>query len=626
MCGLVAVIEARGEIDAVALASMRDALAHRGPDAAAQWIEGGVGLGHRRLSIIDRSAEADQPMLSADGRYVLAYNGEIYNYIELREELRASGREFRTRSDTEVLLQAFEQWGDQALNRLNGMFALVLWDRRDKELLVARDRFGEKPLFMTRMPGGGVALASEMKALLRNPLISDEIDQDTLTVYTTSTYFENGPDTLFRAIKRVPAASAIRFDRNGEEIRRWRYWTPDYMAIDETIDEQSAIRRFHDLLKRAVTMRLRADVPVGSSLSGGLDSSLVVAMMAGEREAGTDFIQNTFSARFPDDPVLSEGEYIDAVVQMSGVRPHSVAPDPFRLMEESQALHWQQEEPFLSASIYLQWCVARLAKENDTTVLLDGQGADEILGGYQYYFKAHQLDLIDRGRMLELETSTRLFNGRLALAAEAFGDTSTRRFNHKVAYSLEELEELKATPQGVYGQPWPAGVPDPQPGHRIRRIMAEALQWNSLPLLLRYADRNAMAFSREPRLPYLDYDLVDFCISMPDRVFFSRGWQKYIQRMAAKDYIPESVRWRADKVGYAAPLDIWIRGPMKQWAYDRIFSGAATEVVGYDREALTALWDAHQAGAANNSWALWRWISLNEWLTAGANGGWRRQP
>jgi asparagine synthase (glutamine-hydrolysing) len=623
MCGFAVMVCHGRDINPELLADMRDALAHRGPDAAASWIKKGVGLGFRRLSIIDLTERADQPMTTADGRYVIVFNGEIYNYLELRDELRAEGAVFRTESDTEVLLAALERWKDAALTRLNGMFAFALWDCATQELLVARDRFGEKPLFMTALPDGGIALAFEMKALLRNPDVSDATDLEILGAYTQGRYFESGRDTLFKAIKRVPAATAIRFDRSGKEIRRWRYWTPDYTAVDARIDEPTAIQRFHDLLQRSVRMRLRADVPVGSSLSGGLDSSLIVGMMAQERD-GRNFEQNTFSARFHDDPILSEGEYIDIVAQATRVNVHSVEPDPQQLIEESQRLHWYQEEPFLSASIYLQWCVARLAKQNDTTVLLDGQGADELLGGYQFYYRPYQLDLLDKGLDAKLESETQLFNSRLQHAANRFGADSARRFNAKVAYPLQDLDGLAPLTNLMGPTPYPEGVPASGPGLRIRQILAEALQWNSLPSLLRYADRNAMAHSREPRLPYLDYDLVDFCIGLPEQMLFSRGWQKYVQRMAARNYVPHEVRWRADKVGYAAPLDVWMRGPLKEWCNDRVFGGAITNLPGYDRTALTRLWDAHQSADANNSWALWRWISLNEWMDLGRNAGWRR--
>jgi asparagine synthase (glutamine-hydrolysing) len=603
---------------------MRDALAHRGPDAADQWIEGGVGLAHRRLSIIDVSTASGQPMHSADDRLVLVFNGEIYNYIELRDELRSAGRVFRTEGDTEVLLHALDHWGEAALPRLNGMFAFAMWDRRDRKLLVARDRFGEKPLFIAELPGGGVALASEIKALMRDPALTAEIDPATLQAYASSAYYEEGPRTFFKAVKRMPAAHAAVFDHDGRELRRWRYWTPDYSYTDDGIGEDEAIERFHDLLARSVKMRTRSDREVGSSLSGGLDSSVVVGMLAKGSEGGKAYRQNTFSARFPDDPTMDEGEFIDAVVAGTGVHSHSVTPSPYKLMEESRLLHWHQEEPFLSASIYLQFCVARLAKENGIVVQLDGQGADELLGGYQYYYRSHQLDLLDKGHWSVLEDSTRAFNERMARSAATFKDAG-RRFNAASAYSLPEIEAMRGQnePQGLYqGGPWTEGLPAPAPGGRIRRILAEAMQYNSLPQLLRYADRNAMAFSREGRLPYLDYDLVDFCISLPDRLLFADGWQKYILRKAGEAYIPDNVTWRADKVGYAAPLDLWMRGSMKDWCYEKTFEGPVTDMPGYNAAELKQLWDQHQDGA-NTSWAMWRWISLNEWLTLGQDGGWQ---
>lgn len=621
MCGLVAVIQP-GPVDDRLLARMRDALAHRGPDAATQWIESGLGLAHRRLSVIDTTDASAQPMQSEDGRLVLVFNGEIYNYIELRETLRAAGRVFRTSGDTEVLLQALDHWGEGALPRLNGMFAFALWDRRARRLMVARDRFGEKPLFSARLAGGGIAFASEIKALLHHPAVTRGLDERTLGDYAASAYHEEGENTFFKGVRRVRAAHASLFDERGDEVKTWRYWTPDYDRVDHRIGEAEAIERFHDLLRRSVRLRTRSDVRVGSSLSGGLDSSVVVGMLAEERDAAA-FHQDTFSARFPDDPTMDEGEFIEAVVGASGVKSHAVVPTPERLMAESRTLHYHQEEPFLSASIYLQFCVARLAKENGTIVQLDGQGADELLGGYQYYYRSHQLDLADRGEWDELEAVTAAFNERMAASAATFKDAG-RRFNAATAFSSDDVAQMRSrnapTPK-YWGGPWTEGIPTFAPGGRIRQILAEAMQYNSLPQLLRYADRNAMAFSREGRLPYLDYDLVDFAISLPDRLLFSRGWQKYILRMAGGRYLPDAVTWRADKVGYAAPLDLWMRGPMKDWCYERAFEGPVTEVPGYDAAALRTAWEQHQAGA-NMSWPLWRWISLNEWMSIDRDAGW----
>lgn len=629
MCGLVSVIAPRERLTDEIVAAMRDRLAHRGPDGFGLSVRHAgsmsVALGHRRLSIVDLSDAAAQPMASLDGRQLIAFNGEIYNFVELREELQKLGVAFRTRSDTEVLLAAYRQWGTDCLPRLNGMFAFVIWDEARQQLFVARDRFGEKPLFHARPATGGVAFASEMKALFAHPGIEARVDAKVLARYTAGQYHEDTEETMFEGVRRVPPATAMLLDNTGQVTRQWRYWVPDYSQVEQGRSIEEATGQFLELFRESIRKRLRADVPVGTSLSGGLDSSLIVCALSDMRLNGTQFRQNSFSARFDEDPTLSEGEYIDLVVRRAGVQSHGVSPTPEGLMAESRQLHWHQEEPFLSASIYLQWCVARLAREHSTTVLLDGQGADEVLAGYQYYFRTHQLDLADQLKVGALLRTTRQFNSRLRFASERFKD-SRRRFNHQIAYTVPHLLRSMVRPSAVYAGPYDVGVPPPRRGHRLRRQLAEAVQYNSLPQLLRYADRNAMAFGREGRLPYLDYEFVDWCIRLPDDVLIRDGWQKYVMRTAGEGLLPEQVQWRADKVGYAAPLDVWLRGKLKDWAHERLFDPRLSDVPAYDWTRLREFWRQHQAGEADNSWALWRWISLSEWLDMHAGGVWKRGP
>lgn len=630
MCGLVSIFAPASSLSEDIVATMRDRLAHRGPDGHGLVIERAgplaVALAHRRLSILDLSTAASQPMRSHDGRALMVFNGEIYNFVELRDELRSNGVEFRTASDSEVLLAAYRHWGVDCLPRLNGMFAFVIWDADRQQLFIARDRFGEKPLFHARLPRGGRAFASEMKALFAHPELAPSANAQVLAKYTSGAYYEDGEETMFDGVLRVPPAHAMLAAPDGTILKQWRYWTPDYERIQEGLSAREATEGFLGRFEESIRKRLRSDVPIGTSLSGGLDSSMIVCSLSDVRAAGTQFRQNSFSARFEDDPTMSEGEYIDLVAQAAGVHSHGVSPTPEGLMQECRQLHWHQEEPFLSASIYLQWCVARLARQHETTVLLDGQGADELLGGYQFYFPSHQLDLIDRGRTAELLWTTALFNGRLKRASRRFAD-SRRRFNEEVAMSVRKAWAMRNQPTGsVFHGPWEAGLPQPRPGQRLRRIMAEAMQYNSLPMLLRYADRNAMAFGREGRLPFLDYDLVDYCISLPDSAFVHNGWQKYVLRRAGEGLLPRQVQWRADKVGYAAPLDIWMRGPLKEWAWERLHAADLQDCPGYDAARLDALWAEHQDGRANNSWALWRWISLGEWLAMLREGAWRAAP
>ncbi|HZT94276.1 MAG TPA: asparagine synthase (glutamine-hydrolyzing) [Gaiellaceae bacterium] len=625
MCGIVAVIS-REALSRDVLDAMRDRLAHRGPDGAQSWMartpRGVVGLGHRRLSIIDLTHAADQPMFDASCDLALVYNGEIYNYLELRKELRATGRVFSSESDTEVLLAAYEQWGTDCLPRLNGMFAFALWDGRRRELFLARDRFGEKPLFYTLLPGGGFASASEMKALFAHPDVPVSPRPTAVQDYVNGRFHEDDEETMFDGVLRLMPAHAMLVGDDGSVRRQWRYWTPDYTAIDEAFDEEAATQRFRSLLEQSVRLRLRSDVPVGTSLSGGLDSSTIVCLLAAARIHTPTLTQNTFSGRFDDsDPTLSEGPYIDLVVKKAGVRAHSVTPTALGLIEESERLHWHQEEPFLSASIYLQWCVMRLSLEHQTTVLLDGQGADELLAGYQYYFPTYQRDLVDRRQFGRLFRDTRAFRRRLRHASRGYAD-SLRRFDHNVALGLRVLAAAWRNERSLQGKHL-EGVPPAAPGTRLRRQIAEALQYNSLPMLLRYADRNAMAFSRETRFPFLDHELVDWCVALPDRAFVRDGWQKHILRQATGDILPPQIRWRADKVGYAAPLDLWLRDSLLEWARERLFTGPIVDLDGYDRAGIETLWLRHQAGE-NHSWALWRWISLNEWFALIDSGTWRR--
>jgi asparagine synthase (glutamine-hydrolysing) len=623
MCGLVALLSPAVPIRPGLLDAMRDRLGHRGPDNASSWMHhsGRVALAHRRLSIIDISHAADQPMATDDGRLRIVFNGEIYNYLELRAELQELGIRFRTQSDTEVLLVALCAWGEAALLRLNGMFAFALWDERAGRMLIARDRFGEKPLFVGRGRFGTVAIASEMKAILAHPLVPCSVSSTALERYGTGGWYEDDSNTFFEGIERLPPAHAAWLRADGVEERRWRYWTPDFSIVDNGLRPRDAIDQFSELLQRSLRFRLRADVPIGSSLSGGLDSSTIVGFLAHERSAAA-FTQNTFSACFPSDPTISEDREIDSVVRHTGVNSFRTAPEPKRLAAESALVHWHQEEPFLSASIYAQWCVARLAQEHSTTVLLDGQGADELLAGYQFYFRQRQLDLLDNCSLALALRETTKFTRRLVTALTPY-DKPQRRVNVNVAYTSEELLAFASSPPPVSHSPYETGTAAARPGSRLRRTLSEALVYNSLPMLLRYADRNSMAFSRETRLPFLDYDLVDFCIRLPDAFLIRNGWKKWILRQAANGKVPESIRWRADKVGYAAPLDNWLRHELREWGRDRALDADFRDVPNYDKKAVTVMWEEHQAGRADHSWALWRWISLAEWLQLYRGGWWR---
>jgi asparagine synthase (glutamine-hydrolysing) len=629
MCGIVALLTPDLQVAPPLVDAMRDRLAHRGPDGAGTWIERrgsyAVALAHRRLSIIDLSDAAKQPMFGADGRVAITYNGEIYNYIELRSELAGDGMTFRTGSDTEVLIAAYLRWGVECLPRLNGMFAFAIWDSRCARLFVARDRFGEKPLFYARPKDGGIAFASEMKALFAHPGIAPAVHQKTLDDYCEGRVDYIGTDTFFDGVQKVPSASAMLLAPDGTVERSWRYWTPDYITTRPVAREGDVVEEFRHRLSQSLKMRLRSDVRVGACLSGGLDSSTLVGMLAGLEGKPQEVLNHTISARFDDDPTMSEGPYIDLMLAHVSRRGEFVTPRPAELAAESLRLHWHHEEPVGSASTYLEWCVMKRARQTGCPVMIDGQGSDELLGGYQPYFRLYQFDLMRRMRWMELYANTRRFSERMRAEASKYVE-GDRRFNARIAYTLRELWShwrVRSDPD----QPTPPGVPPSRGGRTFRWQRAYAMLYESLALQMHSADRNAMAFGVESRFPFLDHTFVDWCIGLTEDLLIRDGWQKYVLRRAAAGLVAPEIQWRVDKVGFAAPQDAWLRGPLRDWARERLFEGPLTSLAAFSgqRTDIEAAWNAHQSGAQNASWQLWKWISLSEWLELSRQGWWKKQ-
>jgi asparagine synthase (glutamine-hydrolysing) len=340
------------------------------------------------------------------------------------------------------------------------------------------------------------------------------------------------------------------------------------------------------------------------------------------REPGA-FAHRSFSARFDDDPTICEGQYMDLAARHAGVDATAVTPTPAGFLDEVHELHWHQEEPFLSASVYAQWCVMRLARRHGIQVLIDGQGADELLGGYACWFRDFQLDELTQGRVANLVWNSWAFRRRLRVAARSYAD-SQRRFDSQAALGWRSLAQAAQSPPPRMTIDWGPGLPSIKPGNRLRRAMAEAFQYSVLPSLLRYCDRNAMAFGVEARLPFLDRRLIEMCIAFPPQALIRHGWQKYLLRRAGEGLLPKAIQWRADKVGYAAPMDAWLRGPLAEWAQSLLFSGPITELPDYDSPAIAAAFATHRAGAANQSWLLWKWLSLSQWLYMVESGAFRR--
>jgi asparagine synthase (glutamine-hydrolysing) len=596
---------------------------HRGPDGEGLWSTALSGdrqlvLGHRRLSILDLSEAGAQPMVDDTGQFVITYNGEIYNYIEVRAELVNLGVQFRSTSDTEVIIEAYKQWGSDCLGRLNGMFALAIFDRPAGKLFCARDRYGEKP-FLFSAGTGLFVFASEYKALLQHPAIPLDYDEWRLVraAHNASTGLDADRQTVFDAVLQLLPGEAMEVDVATLRQRIWRYWSINPGPLREAHDEGDVFAEFRDLLTDAVRLRLRSDVPVGSCLSGGLDSSTIVCIV--RRLLGDDAPYDTFTGRFPGTSA-DEWDYTRQVVDAAGVRSHVVEPTVDRFIGELPSFMWHNELPVGSSSQFAQWCVFHHAKERGVTVLLDGQGADETLGGYEQYFARYVEALRERGDTGRLARELPLIRNRYPLALTppsiALRDKlplplrrwlSTRlRIGSSLLYGLRaEAARRVADENAVVRKP---GL-DP---------LANALEQDSfgryLTTLLRYGDRNSMAHSREVRLPFCDHRLAEFVFRLPPHLLMGEVQTKRLLRESMRGILPESIRTRWNKQGFRPPQD--------QWFSSKRFQGVVRDTLGSRSFRQSTTWTADwwlvamervEQGELGLGWTIWAPTMIEWW-------------
>lgn len=579
MCG-IAGLYSKSKISQESIVRMTDAISHRGPDGDGLWLndEQNLGFGHRRLSIIDLSDEGKQPMLFAD-RYVITFNGEIYNYLELRKELEEQGIRFRSKTDTEVLLALYAEHGVDCLHKLDGMFAFVIYDKQSKIVFGARDRFGEKPFFYHYEAGKSFAFASEIKALLAFGVERDVNDQ-MLANFLLSNYSINNPqtlsDTFYKKILKLPAASYFMLDAELNFTIK-EYWKINPLESNRNILFGEAKEEFRYLLAQSVNYRLRSDVPIGSSLSGGLDSSSIVCLI-NEENADQRIRQNTFSARFKDFN-KDEGRFIQQVIDKTNASSHFTWPDEEEFITDFNDLLYFQDEPFPSASIYAQYCVMKKAKEANVTVLLDGQGADETLAGYEYYLQTYLNGLKKNqpGKYAEeydfIVGNNANFVPPLAEQVSAPGISlkslvkNTIRPLYKVV-NPKKYASVADRPLGLLTDTFRESL-----GHEwqyryifdtdhVKSHLWHSVKYNNLEDLLRFSDRNSMAHSREVRLPFLNTKLVEFLFTLPAEFLIQKGWTKYILRESLQDILPTEIAWRKDKIGYEPPQKKWLQNPV----------------------------------------------------------------
>lgn len=580
MCGIAGIVTADpGRLHVDGLKGMTDRIAHRGPDGEGQWIstDGRVGLAHRRLSIIDLSEAGKQPMHYQD-RYSITFNGEIYNYVELRELCENKGYRFQSHTDTEVIMALYDWKGADCLQLFDGMFAFALYDNKEKTVFAARDRFGEKPFYYYTMPGQSFFFASEMKALWAAG-VHRTINQRMLYNYLAFKYIDNPSDyseTFFSDIFRLPHSHYLLLNTETLNFKIQRYWDIKKDYIDHNISEEKAAEKFRELFYTSVSRRLRSDVPVGSSLSGGLDSSAVVAVID-DLNKQKAIKQSTFSAIFPGFE-KDESHYINLLLSSMNVDPHFVAPDGDTMLQELEKCFYHQEEPFGSASILAQYEVQKLAKVNNVTVLLDGQGADELLAGYHPFYMPFFKEL--------QKTNKALYRQEIKAYQDLYGSSLINPIPPKdLRYYIRKLgRPIKDGLKNLHG--YYTHYRDPQFSNdyyhnykssqfifpRTVNNLNDAL-YNSvnegMTQLLRFADRNSMAHSREVRLPFLSHELVEFLFSLPAELKIHNGWTKYIQRRTFANLLPKEITWRKDKIGYEPPQKKWMeKSQVKEQIYE----------------------------------------------------------
>jgi asparagine synthase (glutamine-hydrolysing) len=658
MCGITGIVALNGRpVDLPALQRMNDAQSHRGPDGEGflvSWPEAHgfcssflrhtsqaetapparVALGHRRLAILDLSDRGLQPMSAGASGAWIVFNGEIYNHIELRAELEARGRYFNTRTDTEVLLQSYLEWGEGCLQYLQGMFAFAIWDGARGRLFCARDRLGIKPFYYA-MPKDHFIFASEIKGLLPFPGLAPEADDDAVLGFLVHGNCDYRERTVLRQVVSLPAAHALTLDVASRRMRHWRYWEPAPQSHWSGLGDGDRVELLHDLLLRTTRAHLISDVQAGSCLSGGLDSSTVVALIGKiwreQPEAATAVGDSfhTFTSCY-EYPELDERQYALKMAEAVGATPCLVFPTAADFWSGFGTMAWHQDMPFSGLSFYAQWRVMRAARETGIKVLLDGQGGDEVFGGYAKFRYAYLASLLRAGRLgvMAREAWASLLQRDLYLL-------DLRRGYRYLPGPLRNLLRVDSLLQRILRADWESAVGDEStPATRWWRLAAgnerragemtvmqavqvEDILVDTLPLILRMEDRSSMAFSIEARVPLLDHRLVEYGLSLPDHQKIQGGFSKFAIREATRGLMPESVRLRRTKLGFAGADERWLNGELRPQVTELIEGPLRCDRF-IDPEPLRRWYRSPESKAANPEayGSLFRVLALEMWMRA----------
>jgi len=628
MCGINGIAlssRSRRSIDAVTLERMRDVLAHRGPDDVGLFTDGRVGLGHRRLSIVDVAA-GHQPMTNEDGSLQIVYNGEIYNHTDFRERLEAAGHRYQTHCDTETILHLYEEEGPRAVESLRGMFAFAIWNAAKRELFIARDRLGVKPLYYVHTDDGSLYFASEIKALLVAGACAPEINFPALPDYLAN-HSTSGAETLFRGVRRLLPGHWLLWRDGQVEIQK--YWDMSFAAAgnDSRRSEQDYIDEWSDLFRTSVRLRLMADVPLGMFLSGGIDSSAIAAVMS---QMVSEPIK-TFSVAF-DAREANELEYARLVSRTYKTDHHEVLLSPDDFFKALPKLVWHEDEPIAHPASVPLYFVSRLASQH-VKVVLTGEGSDELLAGYQRYYKT--LYNLQAGAVYQKLTTAGM-RKLVKRSVETLkpGSLARRKLSRTFVCLPLELESIYFDNFSVFSRTMQNALLTPQTkemvgdidpyreiSHYLHSTDADSSlnRWlyadikTYLHELLMKQDQMSMAASIESRVPFLDHKLVEFAASLPERMKLRGFTTKYILRRSMKGVLPDQILTRP-KMGFPVPLQRWFRGPYS-WIVDKyVLDERAAARNLFDRTFVQRLVAEHRAGTHNHSERLWMLINFEIWM------------
>lgn len=642
MCGITGFFTS-GNQDAtemnVTVRRMAATLIHRGPDGGGVWIDAaaGIALGHRRLAIVDLSPTGRQPMLSESGRYVIALNGEIYNFRELRPQLEAKGHSLRGTSDTEVMLAAFEEWGVlESVPRFNGMFAFAVWDRVAHTLYLSRDRMGEKPLYYGYAEDTFL-FGSELKALARHPKFQRKVNRDAVAVYLRHNYIP-APYSIYQGISKLSPGCSLELRPESAPVIR-PYWSLQEAAMRGcasplTCSSQEAADQLDELLRDAVRLQMAADVPLGAFLSGGIDSSTIVGLM----QAQSSRPVKTFTIGFNEEQ-FDEARYAKAVARRLGTDHTELYVTPQEAMAVIPKLPWSYDEPFADSSQIPTYLVSQLARQS-VTVSLSGDGGDELFGGYRIYASVMAVNNLMRwlpsplrrpaAWAMETAVKTGVLNGWKVSDGKYVGAglLTNRLMNMAEVLRLRTREELyrhmmsqwRTAARLVEGaQEPPTAFTDPARRLKLPHLLQtmEYIDMGSyLPDdILVKVDRAAMALSLESRVPLLDYRVVEFAWRVPVPLKMREGQGKWLLRQVAYRYVPRELLDRPKK-GFAVPVDRWICGPLREWAESLLGETRLRNEGMFDPVPIRKIWNEHLAGIRNSNSLLWDILMYQAWQEA----------